>query len=75
MTTVAILREAAKCIGITPNVVTDSGVENVNGHVDALIEERTISALGAGIGLTVPSPARCPALYVDAVVFVSSNWP
>lgn len=42
LNTVAVLREAAACVGITPNLVTDSGVENVNREVDALIEEGVI---------------------------------
>ena len=37
-TTVAILREAAAGIGITPTLVADSGIENVNGDVDALVD-------------------------------------
>ncbi len=45
MTTVAILREAATNLGITPKLATDGGVENVNGDVDALIEDGVIARI------------------------------
>ncbi len=45
MNTVAVLLEAAAHIGITPKLVTDSGVENVNGDVDALIEAGVITRI------------------------------
>ncbi len=41
-TTVAILREAAVHIGVAPTLVTDSGVENVNRDVDALIKDGVV---------------------------------
>jgi putative transposase len=44
-TTVAILREAAVGIGITPKLVTDSGVENINGEVDGLVEAGVITRI------------------------------
>jgi hypothetical protein len=43
LTTVAILREAAAGIGITPTMVADSGVENVNGDVDALVDDGVVN--------------------------------
>ena len=39
----AILREAAAGIGITPKLVTDSGVENKNCEVDALVTDGVIN--------------------------------
>jgi len=38
MTTREVLVEAGKEVGCTPTVVADSGVENVNGQVDDLVE-------------------------------------
>lgn len=42
-TTAAILREAAANLGIAPTLVTDSGVENLNGQVDALVNDGVIN--------------------------------
>ncbi len=52
MTTVAVLRQAAACVGITPKLVTDSGVENVNGDVDALIADGVITRILALVEVT-----------------------
>lgn len=43
-TTVAVLREAASEVVVkgTPMLVTDSGVENVNSEVDALVKDSVI---------------------------------
>ena len=41
-TTVTVLREAASEVVGIPTLVTDSGVENVNGEVDAMVEETVI---------------------------------
>ena len=41
-TTVAILREAATNLGIAPTLVSDSGIENVNAEVDALVDDGVI---------------------------------
>jgi transposase InsO family protein len=38
-TTCEILTEASKNLGLTPTVVADSGVENVNGRVDQLMAD------------------------------------
>jgi len=43
VTTLAILREAAGNIGITPTLVADSGVENVNGDADALVGDGVVN--------------------------------
>ena len=37
-TTCEVLVEAGRAIGCVPTVVADSGVENVNGQVDALVK-------------------------------------
>ncbi len=52
LTTVAMLREAAKHIGITPMLVADSGIENVNHEVDALIEGGVITRILALVEVT-----------------------
>lgn len=52
MTTVSMLREAAGHIGITPLLVADSGVENVNSDVDALIEAGVIRRVLALVEVT-----------------------
>ena len=52
MTTVAILKDAAAEIGITPTLVADSGVGNVNSDVDALIEDGLISRVLALVEVT-----------------------
>jgi len=51
-TTVALLRNAAAHIGITPKLVTDSGVENINGDVDALIDAGVITRVLALVEVT-----------------------
>ena len=51
-TTVAILREAAANLGITPKLVADSGIENVNAEVDALIEDGVITRILALVEVT-----------------------
>ena len=45
MTTAALLQEAGQSIGVTPNLVADSGVENVNAEVDALIDSGLITRI------------------------------
>ncbi len=52
LTTVAMLREAAHHIGITPLLVADSGLENVNAEVDALIEDAVITRILALVDVT-----------------------
>ena len=52
LTTVAILREAAAHIGITPMLVADSGIENVNGDVDGLINDGVITRTLALVDVT-----------------------
>ena len=41
-TTCEILKEAGKNLGLTPTVVADSGVENVNARVDQLMDDGVI---------------------------------
>jgi transposase InsO family protein len=48
-TTCEILREAAKNLDMTPTVVTDSGVENVNGQVDDLVDRGLIHRILAQV--------------------------
>ncbi len=52
LTTVALLREAAERLEMPPNLVTDSGVENINGDVDALIEAGIITRILALVEVT-----------------------
>jgi len=42
LTTCEILNEAGKNLGLTPTVIADSGVENVNAGVDQLMDEGVI---------------------------------
>lgn len=51
-TTVALLRDAATNLGLTPKRVTDSGVENVNRDVDALIKDGVIRRVLALVEVT-----------------------
>ena len=44
-TTCEALLEAGKAIGCVPTVVADSGVENVNGQVDELVETGVLSRI------------------------------
>ena len=41
-TTCEILKEAGKDLGLTPTIIADSGVENVNARVDQLIDDGVI---------------------------------
>ena len=41
-TTCEILKEAGKTLGLTPTVVADSGVENVNAEVDQLMADGVV---------------------------------
>ncbi len=52
LTTVAILRDAAAGIGIMPNLVADSGIENINGEVDGLIKDGVITRTLALVDVT-----------------------
>ena len=52
MTTVAILQEAAAHIGITPMLVADSGIENVNSDVDVLVDAGVITRVLALVEVT-----------------------
>ncbi len=51
-TTCEILREAGKNLGMTPTVVVDSGVENVNSEVDQLITRGLLERLLAQVDVS-----------------------
>jgi len=42
VTTCEILKEAGKNLGLTPTVIADSGVENVNAGVDQLMDDGVV---------------------------------
>ena len=52
ITTCKILRQAATNLDLTPTVVVDSGVENVNGEVDQLVTDGLIERILAQVDVS-----------------------
>jgi len=51
-TTCEILKEAGKTLGLTPTVIADSGVENVNAEVDELMADGLVHRVLAQVELS-----------------------